>query len=121
MLDKGYIRPSVSPWGTPVFFFKKKYGTLRLCINNRQLNKGTIKNKYPLSMIDDLFNELKGAKMFSKIALRSENHQVRNKEEEIYKTRFQTRHGHYELFVVLFGLTNAPTTFMCLTNSVLRP
>jgi len=121
MLDKGYIRPSVSPWGTPILFVKKKDGTLRLCIDYRLLRKVTIKNMNPLPRIDDLFYQLKGATMFSKIDLRSRYHQVQIKEEDIYKTTFQTRYGNYEFVVVLFGLSNSPATFMCLMNSMLRP
>jgi len=121
MLDKGYIRPSGSPWGAPVLFVKNKDGTLRLCIDYRQLKKVTAKNMYLLSRIDDLFDQLKGAAAFSKINLRSGYHQVRIKEEEIYKITFRTRYVHYEFILVPFGLTNAPSTFICLMNSVLRP
>jgi hypothetical protein len=109
LLKKGYICPSVSPWGALVLFLKKKYGTLRMCIDLGQLNKITIKNKYPLPKIDDLFDEIKGARIFSKIDLRSCYHQVRIKEEDINKTTFRTRYGHYEFTVVPFGLSNAPT------------
>jgi hypothetical protein len=118
LLDKEYIRPSVSPWGALVLFVKKKDGTLRLCIDYRQLNKMTIKNKYPLPRINDLFNQVGGAKIFSKLHLRSCYHQVRIKDENISKTLFWTRYGHYEYVVIPFGLTNAPTMFMCLMNSI---
>jgi hypothetical protein len=119
-MDKGYIQPSVSPWGEPTLFVKKKDGTLRLCIDYRQLNKTTIKNKYPLPRIDDLFDQLGGASIFSKIELRSGYHQVRIKDEDIHKTTFRTRYGNYKFVVVPFGLTNAPATFMCLINNVLN-
>jgi hypothetical protein len=120
LMDKGFIRPSVSPWGAPVLFVKKKDGTLRLCIDYRQLNKVTVKNKYPLPRIDDLFDQLKGACVFSKIDLRSGYHQVMIKEKDMQKTTFRTRYGHYEFVVMPFGLTNAPTIFMDLMNRVFR-
>jgi hypothetical protein len=120
ILKKGYIHPSVSPWGFPVLFMKKKYGTLRLCIDFRQLNKVTVKNKYPLPRIDDLFDQLKDAKKFSKIDLRSGYHQVRIKEEYISNTTFRTRYGHYEFIVVPFGLSNTQAIFMCLMNGVFQ-
>ena len=104
MLDKGYIRPSVSPWGTMVFFVRKKDGTLRLCIDCRQLNKVTIKNRYHFPRIDDLFDQVKEATLLLKIDLRSGYHQVCIKEEEIYKTEFTTRYENYEFVVVPFGL-----------------
>jgi hypothetical protein len=118
MWDKGYIRPSVSLWGALALFVKKKDGTLKLCIDYRQLNKMTIKNKYSLPRIDDLFDQLRGTTIFSKIDLRSGYHQVRVKDEDIHKTTFRTRYSHYEFVVVPFRLTNAPTTFMWLMNNV---
>jgi hypothetical protein len=110
----------VSPWGAQVLFVKNKYGTLILCIDFRQLNKVTIKNKYPLPRIDDLFDQLKDANIFSKIDLRSGYHQVRIKEEYIRNTSFRTRYGHYEFTVVPFGLSNALVCFMCLMNGVFQ-
>jgi hypothetical protein len=110
----------VSPWGAPVIFVKKKDGDLRLCIDFKQLNKVTIKNYYPLPRINDLFDQLKGARIFSKIDLRSSNHQVRIKEEDTSKTTFRIRYGNYEFKVVPFGLSNAPSVFMCLMNGVFR-
>jgi hypothetical protein len=115
-LKKGYIRPSVPHWGSLVPFLKKKYGTLSICIDFRQLNKVTIKKKYPFPWIDDLFDQLKGAIIFSKIYLRSSYNQVRIKEEDIIKTNFRTRYGHYEFIVVPFGLSNSLVFFMSLMN-----
>ena len=121
LLEKGFIRPSVSLWGASVLFVKKKDGTLRLCIDYRQLNKLTVKNKYMLPRIDDLFDQLKGASIFSKTDLRSGYHQLRIKDVDVHKTAFRTRYGHYEFLVMPFRLTNAPTAFMDLTNRVFRP
>jgi hypothetical protein len=118
LLDKGFIRPSISPWGCPALFMKKKDESLRLCVDYRPLNAVTIKNKYPLPRIDVLFDQLVGAKVFSKIDLRSGYHQIKIRASDIPKTTFSTRYVLYEYFVMSFGLTNAPTYFMYLMNSV---
>ncbi|KAL0559143.1 hypothetical protein IC582_003733 [Cucumis melo] len=120
LLDKGFIRPSVSPWGAPVLFVKKNDGSMRLCIDYRELNKVTVKNRYPLPRIDDLFDQLQGATVFSKIDLRSGYHQLRIKDGDVPKTAFHSRYGHYEFIVMSFGLTNAPAVFMDLMNRVFR-
>ena len=120
MLERGYIRPSVSPWGAPVLFVKKKDGSLRLCINYKVLNKVTIKNKYPLPRIDDLFDQLKGAGVFFKIDLRSGYHQLRIHEADMPKTAFCTLYGHFEFTMMPFGTTNVLAAFMGLINQVFR-
>ncbi|KAI3797433.1 hypothetical protein L1987_32690 [Smallanthus sonchifolius] len=121
LLEKGFIQPSISPWGAPVLFVKKKDGSIRMCIDHRELNKRTVKNKYPLPRIDDLFDKLQGASWFSKIDLRSGYHQLKVREEDIPNTAFRTRYGHFEFRVMSFGLTNAPAAFMDLMNRVCRP
>nr|GFC43786.1 putative reverse transcriptase domain-containing protein [Tanacetum cinerariifolium] len=114
--DKGFIRPSSSSWGALVLFVKKEDGSFRMCIDYRELNKLTVKNRYPLPRIDDLFDQLQGSSVYSKIDLRSGCHQLRVREEDIPKTAFRTRYCHYEFQVTPFGLTNAPAVFIGLMN-----
>nr|GFC57754.1 putative reverse transcriptase domain-containing protein [Tanacetum cinerariifolium] len=121
LLDKGFIRPSSSPWGALVLFVKKKDGPFRMCIDYRELNKLTIKNRYPLLSIDDLFDQLQGSSVYSKIELRSGYHHLHVREKDILITAFKTSYGHYEFQVMPFGLTNAPAVFMDLMNQVCRP
>ena len=118
LTDKGFIQPIISLWGAAVLFMKKKDGTLRMCIDYCHLNKVTIKNKYPVPRIDDLFDQLQGSSFFSKIDLFSGYHQLRVRDGDIPKTSFHTRYGYYEFLVMSFGLTNAPVTFMDLMNRV---
>ncbi|GJV29434.1 retrovirus-related pol polyprotein from transposon TNT 1-94 [Tanacetum coccineum] len=119
--EKGFIRPNSSPWRAPVLFVKKKDGSFRMCIDYRELNKLTIKNRYPLPRIDDLFDQLQGSQYFSKIDLRSGYHQLRVHEDDIPKTTFRTRYGHFEVTIMPFGLTNVPAIFTDLMNRVCRP
>nr|GFC35332.1 putative reverse transcriptase domain-containing protein [Tanacetum cinerariifolium] len=107
LFDKGFIRPSSSPWGALILFVKKKDGSFRMCIDYRKLNKLTVKNRYPLSRIDDLFDKLQGSSVYSKIDLISGYHQLRVREQDVPKMAFRTRYGHYEFQVMPFGLTNA--------------
>ena len=118
LLEKGFIPLSFSPWGASVLFVKKKDSTLRLCVDYKQLNKMTMKNKYLLPNIDDLFNQLKGASVFLNIDLQFGYHQLRIKDADVHKTTFRTQYGHYEFLIMLFGFTNASTTFMDLMNHV---
>ncbi|GKE07390.1 putative reverse transcriptase domain-containing protein [Tanacetum coccineum] len=118
LADRGFIRPSTSPWGAPVLFVKKKDGSFRMCIDYRELNKLTIKNRYPLPMSDDLFDQLQGLSVYSKIHLRSSYHQLRVRDEDIPKNAFRMHYGHYEFQVMPFGLTNSPGVFMDLMNRI---
>ena len=119
-MDKGFIRPSTSPWGALVLFAKKKDKTLRLCIDYRHLNRVTIKNRYPLPRIGDLFDQLRGARVYSKIDLRTGYHQLRVRDTDIPKTAFWSRYGHFEFMVMPFVLTNAPAAFMDLMHRVFQ-
>jgi len=121
LFEKQFIRPRVSPWRALVLLVKKKDEIFRLCIDYRQLNKYTIKNRYPLPRIDDLIDQLRGASVFSKIDLRSGYHQIRVKAKDIPKTAFRTRYGHYEYQVMPFGVTNAPAVFMDYMNRIFHP
>ena len=121
LLDKGFVRPSTSPWGTPILFAKKKGKTLRLCIDYRQLNRVTIKNRYPLPRIDDLFDQLRGERVYFKIDLRTGYNQLRVRETDIPKTAFKTRYRHFEFTVMPFGLTNTLAAFMDLMLRMFQP
>nr|GEW35130.1 putative reverse transcriptase domain-containing protein [Tanacetum cinerariifolium] len=121
LAGRGFIRPSILPWGAPVLFVKKKDESFRMCIDYQELNKLTVKNRYPLPTIDDLFDQLQGSSVYSKINLRSGYHQLRLRDEDIPKTAFRTRYGHYEFQMMPFGLTNARAIFMDLMNHVCKP
>jgi hypothetical protein len=116
--EAGYIRPSSSPWGAPVLFVQKKDGSQRMCVDYRSLNDVTMKNKYPLPRIEDLFDQIRGARVFLKIYLRSGYHQMKIRPSDIPKMAFSTQYGLYEFTVMSFGLTNAPAYFMNLMNKV---
>jgi len=121
LMEKQFIRPSTSPWGAPVLLVKKKDESSCLCVDYRQLNKMTIKNKYPLPRIHDLMDQLHGSSMFSKLDLQSGYHQILVKVDDVQKTAFRSRYGHYEYVVMPFSVTNAPAVFMDYMNRIFQP